>query len=187
LLEREVIPQFYDRDKAGIPTAWIRRMRESMARLTPQFSTNRAVREYTEQHYHRAASAYRKRAADMSEVGVGIVNWRHALDQKWSALRFREVNIETTAERHAFNVQVFLAGLDPDAIQVELYADGIAGSCPVQQEMKLLSPLPDATGCHLYCGSVSAERPPLDYTPRLTPHFVGVAIPLEDSRILWQR
>ena len=64
LLEREVIPEFYTRDESGIPTAWVKRMRESMARLTPRFSANRAVREYTEQHYLPAAAAYRLRIAD---------------------------------------------------------------------------------------------------------------------------
>ena len=53
LLEREVIPEFYTRDESGIPTAWVRRIRESMARLTPRFSTNRTVREYVERHYLR--------------------------------------------------------------------------------------------------------------------------------------
>ena len=61
LLEREVIPEFYTRDESGIPTAWVKRMRESMARLTPRFSANRTVREYTEQHYLPAAAAYRER------------------------------------------------------------------------------------------------------------------------------
>ena len=56
LLEREVIPEFYARDQNGIPTAWVARMRESMARLTPRFSADRAVREYTEQHYLPACS-----------------------------------------------------------------------------------------------------------------------------------
>jgi len=45
LLEREVIPEFYARDEQGIPRAWVARVRESMARLTPRFSTNRTVRE----------------------------------------------------------------------------------------------------------------------------------------------
>ena len=49
-LELEVVPEFYTRDQTGIPTAWVARMRESMARLTPHFSADRAVREYTEQH-----------------------------------------------------------------------------------------------------------------------------------------
>jgi starch phosphorylase len=44
LIEREVIPEFYTRDENGIPTAWVKRMRESMARLTPRFSASRAAR-----------------------------------------------------------------------------------------------------------------------------------------------
>jgi starch phosphorylase len=51
LLEREIIPEFYRRDDRGLPQGWIARMRESMARLTTAFSANRAVRQYTEQHY----------------------------------------------------------------------------------------------------------------------------------------
>jgi starch phosphorylase len=74
LLEREVIPEFYTRDANGIPAAWVARMRESMAQLTPHFSTNRAVREYTELHYLPAAVAYLERAADKGAIGVQMVN-----------------------------------------------------------------------------------------------------------------
>jgi glycogen phosphorylase len=56
LLEREVIPEFYTRNGGGIPTAWVARMRKSMATLTPRFSADRAVREYTENHYLPAAA-----------------------------------------------------------------------------------------------------------------------------------
>ncbi len=51
LLEREVVPEFYSRDEQGIPRAWVSRIRESMAQLTPTFSTARVVRQYTEEHY----------------------------------------------------------------------------------------------------------------------------------------
>ena len=44
LLEYEIIPEFYDRDEEGIPRRWMARVRESMARLTPEFSTNRMMR-----------------------------------------------------------------------------------------------------------------------------------------------
>ena len=60
VLEKEVIPEFYARDEHGIPRGWVARMRESMARLTPAFSTNRAVRQYTEEHYLSAAAAFRR-------------------------------------------------------------------------------------------------------------------------------
>src|SRR5450759_3922174 len=107
LLEREVIPEFYTRDEQGIPSAWVNRMRESMAQLTPHFSANRTVREYTEQHYLKAASAYLARAADKGEIGVEMVNWRHELEQKWGALRFGEVKVETAGEQHIFEAQVY--------------------------------------------------------------------------------
>ena len=58
LLEYEVIPTFYQRNKEGISPTWVSKMRASMARLTPYYSANRAVREYTETYYLPAAKNY---------------------------------------------------------------------------------------------------------------------------------
>ena len=187
LLEREVIPEFYARDEEGIPRAWVARMRESMARLTPRFSTSRAVCEYTEQYYLPAALAYLERGADKGRGGAAIVDWRHALAHAWGALRFGEVKLDTRAEQHVFEVQVYLDGLDPDALRVELYADAVMGGAPVRQEMKRVRPLEGASGGYVYSAAVSAARPPADYTARVIPHHPGVAVPLEAARILWQR
>jgi starch phosphorylase len=187
LLEREVIPEFYTRDEQGIPTAWVARMRESMARLTPHFSTNRAVCEYTEQHYLPAASAYRERAAEKGKNGVDIVNWRHALEQKWTTLRFGEVKCETDAEQHVFEVQVYLDDLDPEAVRVELYANGVDGSAPERVEMQCVRQLVGAANGYAYRAEVPSARPATDYTVRLIPHRDEVAVPLEDAHILWQR
>ena len=145
-LEREVIPEFYARNNKGIPTAWVARMRESMARLTPLFSANRTVREYTEQHYIPAAAAYRERAADKGAVGGQMVNWQHTLEQKWAALSFGEVKVQTNAAQHLFEVQVHLHDLDPEVVRVELCADGVMGSAAVRQEMKLAGQLAGAAG-----------------------------------------
>jgi len=110
LLEREVIPEFYARNGQGIPTAWVARMRNSMASLTPRFSANRAVREYTEKHYLPAAATYRERAADKGAVGRNIVNWEHTLKEKWATLRFGDVKVQTNAAQHIFEAEVFLNG-----------------------------------------------------------------------------
>jgi starch phosphorylase len=187
LLEREVIPEFYARDESGIPTAWVKRMRESMARLTPRFSANRAVREYTEQHYLPAAAAYHLRIADRGAVGRQMADWRHALEQKWGKLRFGEVKVETRGEQHVFEVQVCLNDLDPKAVRVELYADGVNSGSPVRQEMKRVRDLGGASGGYVYSTAVSATRPPADFTARVLPHFSGVVVPLEAAHILWQR
>ena len=187
LLERQVIPEFYTRDDHGIPGAWVARMRESMARLTPRFSTNRAVREYIEQYYFPAASAYRERAADKGAIGAQLVNWRHALEHKWAAVRFGEVRFETRGGQHVFEVQVHLDDLDPKTVRVELYANSVRGGTSVQQEMTRVRQLDGASGGYVYSAAVSAARQAADYTARVIPHHKGVAIPLEDARILWQR
>ena len=187
VLEREVIPEFYARGEHGIPTAWVTRMRESMARLTPRFSTNRSVREYTERHYLPAASAYRERAADKGAVGRNMVNWEQTLKQQWATLHFGDVKVETRGEQHVFEVQVFLDDLDPKAVQVELYANGVNGTAPERVEMTRMRQLAGALGVYLYSAVVSAARPSTDYTARLIPYRDGVAVPLEDANILWQR
>jgi starch phosphorylase len=188
LLENRVIPEFYARDQGGIPAAWIKRMRDSMATLTPRFSADRTVREYTEQRYLPAAAAYRLRRANNGAAAEQIVKWQHALEEKWVALRFGVVKVETSREQHTFDVQVCLDDLDPEAVRVELYANGTSGRAPERQEMtRVLPPAGAAAIDHVYSATVPAGRPSSDYTPRLIPHRDGVALPLEDPRILWQR
>ncbi|WP_319408369.1 alpha-glucan family phosphorylase [uncultured Desulfosarcina sp.] len=187
LLEQEIVPEFYARDEQGIPTAWVARMRESMAKLTPRFSANRAVREYTEQHYIPAASAYAARAADEGALGRQMVAWRQATEKQWAGLRFGEVKITTKDAQHRVDVQLFLNGFDPKDIRVELFADGLDGGEPVQQGMKPIGISPDAPDGTIYRATVSAARPETDYTARVIPQFDGVGVPLEEARILWQR
>ena len=186
-LEKEVIPDFYARDAQGIPHAWVARMRESMARLTPLFSADRAVREYTEQHYLPAAAAYHLRLANKCAAGRQMVESRHSLEHKWATLHFGEVNVETHGEQHVFEVRVCLNDIDPATVRVELYADGVMESARLRQEMKRVHPLADAAGGYVFKAAVSANRPAADYTARVIPNCDGVAIPLEDAHILWLR
>jgi len=187
LLEREVVPAFYTRDDNGIPTAWLVRMRESMARLTGQFSANRAVREYTGKYYLPAAAAYRRRAAKKGLAGVQMANWQKALTQNWSKVRFGSVNVRMDGRQHVFEVQVYLGGLDPLSVIVELYADGRDGGGPVRQKMKIGSERADLSDGYVYRTEVPATRPATDYTPRIIPHHPDVTVPLEAGHILWQR
>ena len=187
LLEYEIIPEFYHRDENGIPTGWVKRIRESMARLTPRFSANRTVREYTEEYYIPAAERYRARAAGKGLVGEEILNWQRDLGRQWHHLRFGEVMVRTTDGQHVFETQVYLGGLDPDSVRVELYAEGLDGNGAVRQEMTRSRALTGAGSGYLYVASVNAGRPASDYTARVIPFHEAAAVPLEAGQILWQR
>jgi starch phosphorylase len=185
LLEKSVIPDFYERSGSGIPTAWIKRMRESMARLTPWFSANRAVREYTEQHYLPAAIASRARAADHGTLGRQLADWRRTIDQRWDSLRFGTLRVNERADGHEIEVEVFLNGIDPNAVRVQVYADINHGCCVT--EMTRLPTANETGGPAVYRVTLSPAHSVGDYTARVVPTHAGVAVPLECTRIKWQR
>ena len=187
LLENEVIPQFYAHDKDGIPRQWVARMRESMARLTPTFSSNRTVREYTEQHYQPAAAAYLERAANNGAAGLKLFDWKQDLNKHWSSLHFGPMSVQTSNKQHVFEIELFQSELEQNAVIVELYANGLSGAPDLQQTMQRMPQQSDKSDRSFYQATVSADRPAGDFTARVIPHCSGAAVPLESCRILWQR
>ncbi|MGC1678473.1 MAG: alpha-glucan family phosphorylase [Candidatus Binataceae bacterium] len=187
VLENAVIPMFYDRNESGIPIAWVSKIRQSMARLTPQFSANRAVREYTERYYLPAARAFRKRAGNGGILGQQLRGWQEQIRQHWTAIYFGNVHVETSSGQHQFHVQVYLDELDPDAIDVELYADGSNGNAPVRLKMARRDQLVGATKGWIYTAQTPATRAAEDFTPRVIPRHPDAVIPLEAAQIKWQR
>ena len=187
LLEREVVPAFYTRNERGIPPAWIAKMRASMARLTPRFSTNRVVREYADSYYVPAATRYRARCADKGALGTELVRWARDLAQYWPDARFGTLRAATQDTRHDIGVEVFLGRLDADAVRVELYAEAAKGKGPERHVMVRGRKLDGPVNGYEYSVSIPAVRAPGDYTPRLVPSHPAAVVPLEAHEILWQR
>ena len=158
LLEREVIPEFYSRDAANIPRAWVARVRESMASLTPIYSANRSVREYVENAYLPAAASYRRRAQNGAAVGVEISAWRSTFEHGWHTLRFGQTKIDTRGDRHHFTVEIDFGSLSTTMVCVELYADAPGDGPAFRQPMTRLEGQSDGPGMQLYIASVPAIR-----------------------------
>jgi starch phosphorylase len=187
-LEQEIIPLFYYRDDHGLPIAWIERVRESMARLTPQYSADRTVREYTEKYYLPAAVAYSERAREDGAASARILRWQEAVKEHWASARFGPTTVETRDGYHHFQLQIELGDLVPDFVRVDLYADALPGGSPEHHVMTRETGQEPATidAC-LYSVRVPAARPSSDYTPRLIPYNGEAIMPLEAPQILWQR
>jgi len=127
-----------------------------------------------------------RRAADNGAEGAQIVGWRRTLEQYWSNLHFGDMKVQTQGEQHRFEVQVYLNGLKPDFVSVELYADGLNGGKPVRVEMKRGKPIVGAMQGYVYSAEAPSTRQTMDYTPRVVPYYSGTAVPLEASQILWR-
>jgi starch phosphorylase len=145
------------------------------------------VREYVEKLYLPAALAYRERSADGARAGVRLCRWHKLLETRWQQLSFGTLEFEELDGHYAFKLPVYYDDFDPEAIQVQLYAEPRSGSkaeiYPMARGEQILKP---AQGCS-YSVRLPAQRPAGDYTPRLIPAFEGAVVPIENNRILWYR
>jgi starch phosphorylase len=213
LLENEIIPEFYDRDEQGIPRRWIARVRESMARLTPWFSTNRMMAEYLERYYLPGAAAYRERTypapavtgipaspeaatgpAPVDTLAADIEAWRALLDEHWAEIRFRDWSVETKTGKkgasHTFRAEVDLGAVPPEAVVVEFYAEPLEGTTPERHVLltdvaALGAAKGDTPGVYSFSATLPAKRLASDYTPRVVPWHPHARVPLEAGHILW--
>ena len=186
-LEQEVIPEFYNRNTNGIPEVWVKRMRESMARLTPQFSAGRTVREYVERYYIPAAVTYSERAAQQGKEGVKMVQWQQVLRNNWRQVHIGDVTVVTSGQWHTFETQVNLGGISPEAVRVELYAEESPTAHQIRLVMNLDRQLASVEDDYVYTVQTSVSRSPGDFSVRIIPHYPGVAVPLEETHIIWQQ
>jgi starch phosphorylase len=186
LLEEEVVPLFYhNRDANGCPCGWVAKMRASMSRLTPRFSSNRMVREYVEQLYLPAVQIAAARA-ERSQV-ERICQWQGELAQHWERIHFGELQISQDAGMLHFQVPVYLDDLDAASIAVELYALATEGQNDEVLPMTQGEALEGAVNSYSYRCEIAVRRPASDYTPRIIPRMAGCQVPMEAQQILWYR
>lgn len=178
LLEESITPLFYQRNTEGLPEEWVKRIRASMTLLTPIYSTNRSVREYTERYYIPAAANLVKRKVE----GEKIVSWRRNLEESWHNLRFGSLEVKTEGEQLVFNQACYLDSIPSSSVQVSLYANP-----SISIPMTYVREQSGSPGMHIYEAKVPGNRPASDYTPRITPYYEGVAIPLECPLIFWEK
>ncbi len=202
LLENEIIPEFYDRDEQGIPRRWVARIRESMARLTPQFSTNRMMQDYLEGYYLPGATSLRERTvrpdsvAAPHSVAESIEAWRRLLNEHWGEIEFIDYSVDTEIRSdcpwYTFEVGLRLGNIPPSAIVVELYAEPLEGQVPERHVLmtdttRLGKPATAPPGSYTFRGTLPVTRAAADYTPRVVPWHSFARIPLEANHILWYR
>ncbi|MDR3513294.1 MAG: alpha-glucan family phosphorylase [Caulobacteraceae bacterium] len=187
LLEREIAPEFHDRDETGVPRAWVARVRRSMSALTSVFSTARMVSDYVEQVYLPAAGALRGRLADGQTAAKDLARWSARLAHAWPGLHIAEPSVARSDGGWRFTVPVFLGEMNPQDVRVELYADGAADGPAQVIRLDQGPPVVGAANGYVFAGEAPASRPAADFTVRVTPERAGVAVPAEVALIAWQR
>ena len=195
ILEKDVVPLFYDRGHDDLPRAWIARMKNSMKKLSPAFSTNRMIWEYSERFYLPAAEQFAKLTASGMERARRLADWKRKVVKGWGEVRVETVQARRNAvhrvgETFEINAAVRLGPIDPGDLCVEIYYGAlsarreIVGGRAVQ--MQLESPQPDGPGVYRYVGMVPCDSSGLHgFTVRVVPYHPDATGFLSTGLIAW--
>jgi glycogen phosphorylase len=193
LLEKEIVPLFYDRDRYGRPSGWISRMKTSMLEICPVFNINRMVREYTTRAYLPAVQRYQQLLADDSAKAKDLAAWKHQLQDRWRGLQIESIDaIETpkiqVGDDMRVRAKVNLGKLNPDEVAVQIFhgpLDARGGITEGEIIPMTLSERSNNGSC-LFSGAIRYFKSGRHgFTVRVLPHHDELASPFETGLITW--
>lgn len=125
LLEQDIVPLFYNRSRDGLPRDWIAKVKNSIHKLGPVFTTHRMVQEYTEQFYMPNFERVLSLTTPDMKKGLDYASWRANLDKAWGQVRVRDVQVDRRQVKVGGKVEVTaaiqLGSLKPEDVSVQVY------------------------------------------------------------------
>jgi starch phosphorylase len=193
ILEKQIIPLFYQRSVDNIPRDWIGRMKTCMTKLAPMFNTNRMVKEYAERFYIPAFGRGATLAQDNLKRAVELAHYKQALRSRWPSIRV--VGVHTSGNGHykvgdemQVEALVDLPEIDPRDLSVQLYAGPISGTGQIEnpQVLTLQHSRQMAPGRHLFTGKIQCcTSGRQGFALRVLPGNPDMATPFEPGLIIW--
>ena len=193
ILENDVVPLYYDRDASGIPRGWLAKMKASMKRLSPIFSTNRMVAEYAERFYLPAASRLIRLAGDKGRVR-SLMDWRKRLHVHGSEVNVTQVDMDggsrefLVGSKVKITARVSLGSLAPGDVRVQAYHGVLTADGKMGKGSHAELALRQSKGAdHLYEGEVECgQSGSCGFAVRVVPFHKDALLPYELPWIRWE-
>ena len=193
LLEKEIIPLFYNRGEDGLPRSWIALMKSMMQALCPVFNTNRMVYEYNQRFYQPLMRRYRELSADNFLLARSLAAWKEKIYRNWQDIKINYVKTKDSVEQkvgNSFEVEasIFLNNLSPSDVLVEIYN----GMLDADRNFASGHPIPMTcvgaeASSHIFRCSVPCVTSGLHgYTLRILPQNPALNNPYELFLIKWE-
>ena len=127
LLETDIIPMYYNKNKKGYSEEWIKVIKNSIATIAPHYTMKRQLDDYYDKFYIKQAARFKKLSANNNQLAKDIALWKETVAERWDAINIVSKENSTnvfengveTGVRYTVKVVVDEQGLD-DAIGLEL-------------------------------------------------------------------
>ena len=177
ILENEVIPRFYDRERGNPPVKWIKMMKEAMKMAILDFSSDRMVREYSTRFYIPASRNFKLLTDDSAWKAKELALTQSRLTSLWSSIRVSTPKLTTednfiVGDTFRITLKVFLGELTPEEVDVQIYHGKVRPSELLEGSRAELMWLQEtlSEGTHIYaCTITCSDSGRFGYTARVIP------------------
>ena len=192
VLERRIVPLFYDRKSRSVPRGWVRKIRSSLKSLGPKVSATRMLREYVEWAYDPAAARSNVLTADGYQRAKALAEWKSNVQKQWSDVTIEEAGdddvVPELGKGQEVVAQVTLGQLSPSDVAVQLVHGPLDTTDELLAEriepMEVSGRGPEGPWC--YKGSFACERPGrYGFALRVIPSHPDLLTFAEVGRVTW--
>jgi starch phosphorylase len=192
LIERDLVPMFYQRDGEALPRQWIRRMKRSISTLVPVYNTNRMVEEYYKTCYRPSHHRFKTLTADHLKAAEELAVWRKGLLAAWGQVKVEGIEAPTNdlmkvGGEFPVSVTVNLGTLTPADVEVQI-CYGLLDSLGelTAPKSKALAPAGNAGSTETFTGKVQCDRSgQFGFSVRVLPKHANLPTPFEPAVITW--
>jgi starch phosphorylase len=195
LLEKEIVPLFYERGRDGLPRGWIAKMKAAMRDHAGVFNTNRMVREYTERCYLPSAARGQRLWEDDQHRAKALAAWKAKLRQHWGEIRISRVWTERAdsedlrvGDQLQVKAEVYLSELKPTDVSVQLYYGPVDASNLIVDGLALPTLIAQSKGkgSYVFAGAIPCRTSGQHgYALRILPSHEDLGNAFEMGLVLW--
>jgi starch phosphorylase len=191
-LEQDIVPLFYARGRDGLPREWIAKVKNSIRKLGPFFTTHRMVQQYTDLYYMPNFQRTQALIKPDLKKGLEYAAWRSTLEQNWGQVQVRNVQVATREVQVGNQLEVTaavqLGAIKPSDVRVQVYYGSLNPRGEIESgEVVEMKPLNGNTdGAYTYVAqfpfTTSGDR---GISVRVLPHHDSLPTPFQPGIIRW--
>ncbi|MBF0431344.1 MAG: alpha-glucan family phosphorylase [Fibrobacteria bacterium] len=192
ILEHDIIPKFYDRNKKGIPEKWVEMMKSSIAQLGAVFNTERMLKEYYEKYYSKANSFNHLLSQDNFQGTRDLAVWKQKLADNWRSVEIKNVISSREETMYAgdeltVTANVKLGSFMPENIRVEVYHGRLNSKNKITKGYRVrMQHHKDKDDLTIFKATIPCEQGGhYGFTVRLLPGHKNLATEFLPGYILW--
>jgi starch phosphorylase len=195
LLEKEIVPLFYERGRDGLPRGWIAKMKAAMSSHAGVFNTNRMVREYFETCYLPSVQRSQRLMAENYAEAKALAAWKAKVRQQWGRVRIKRTWSDwaegqelKVGDQLQVQAEVYLGELKPTDVAVQLFFGplNVEGLIVQGQTLPTLIAQSKGDGTYVFAGAISCRTSGRHgYALRILPQHEDLGNPFELGLVLW--